>query len=122
MKRLLSITSIALLLALSSSGVLKAEISAPDRALETAATKNKLLNTPSPSFRQRRQITVPREHGETFEQQMDNAGWNVSKPATRYFYNARKVIAQQQLMRVEDEINQKFYEANRTSRSLDSSA
>ncbi len=122
MKRLLSISSIALLLALGNTGALKAEISAPDRALESAATNNKLLNTPSPTAARRRQITVPREYDETFEQQMDRAGWNLSNSSTRYFFNARKVIAQQQLMSIEDEINRKFYEANRTRRSLDSSA
>ena len=111
----------ALLFALSFTGAGKAEIASPDRALDAAATNNNLLITPRNSSFPKRQITVPREPGQTFEVSMDRAGWNVEVPATLYFFNARKIIAQQQLMSVEDEINRKFYENNRR-RAVDSSA
>ncbi len=122
MKRLLSISSIALLLALSSPGALNAEISAPDRVFESAATKNKLLNTPSSSVSKRRQITVPREAGSVFDGSSSGDNPIMAHDESPYFFNARKVLAQRELARVEDEINGKFYESNRTRRILESSA
>ena len=122
MKRLLSISSMALLLTLCSPGALKAEISAPDRVFEAVATKNKLLNTPSSSASPRRQITVPRESGSVFDGPFSGDNPNTAYPLSPYFFNARKVHAQRELARVEDEINRKFYESNRTRRILDSSA
>ena len=122
MKSRISITSMVLLLALFNTGALNAQIVAPDRALGAVATNDNLLITPIHSAPVKRQITVPREPDDSFEDRMASNGWDVSQTSNRHFENFRKVVSRQQLLRVEDEINAKYFQSRRNSRAIEASA
>ena len=122
MRRQLSIVSIAVLAVLLLIGISKADIITPDRTAGLAGPNDRLLITPRHSVQFRRLFNIASEETDTFESQMARNGWNIMNPSNRAFYNVRKIIQRQELMRMQDDINAKVFEARRQSDAIDRSA
>ncbi len=109
---------IALLPALVLIDNLKAEVNPfPDRAFIQAESKNKLLIRSIRSVSSR-----PFSDGQSFEERMAEAGWNVANPANLAFRNVKAVIGRQDLLDLETRLNSRISEAYRTRKSIESSA
>jgi len=57
-----------------------------------------------------------------FEQDMTEAGWDIHKPDNLLFYNVRQIIARNEIMSLQSEIDKKITAEYHNSRALDSSA
>ena len=57
-----------------------------------------------------------------FEQGMAESGWDIHKPQNLAFYNVRQIIARNEIMNLQDEMDKKIASQYRTSRAVDSSA
>ena len=83
----------------------------PDGALPQTKPIDKLLIPVIVSQRQN-----------VFEQGMAEAGWDIHKPYNLAFYNVRQIIARNDIMSLENQIDKKISSEVRASRALDSSA
>lgn len=57
-----------------------------------------------------------------FEQGMAEAGWDIHKPANLAFYNVRQIIARNDILSLQNEIDKKITSEVHASRAVDSSA
>ena len=57
-----------------------------------------------------------------FEQSMAEAGWDVHKPCNLGFYNVRHMIAKNEIMDLQNELDKKIASEFRASRAVDRSA
>ena len=83
----------------------------PDRALPQVEPINKLLNN----------LIVTKQQND-FERGMTEAGWDIRKPYNLAFYNVRQIIARNDILSLQNEIDKRIASAIHTSRALDSSA
>jgi len=59
---------------------------------------------------------------DTFEQGMAAAGWDIHNPCNLVFYNVRQIIARNEIVSLQNEINKKIALQVRISRAVDRSA
>ena len=83
----------------------------PDRVPPQVKSIDKLLILPIVTNRQN-----------AFEQGMTEAGWDIHKPYNLAFYNVRQIIARNDILSLQNEIDKKIASGIRSSRALDSSA
>ena len=83
----------------------------PDGALLQAKPIDKLLIPVIVSQRQN-----------AFEQGMAEAGWDIRKPQNLAFYNVRQIIARNDILSLQNEIDKRIASQIRSSRALDASA
>ena len=116
--RILSIVLMALVSVLFVLNRSQAEVSfPPDRTPVKVEANNNLLISRMPAaeskFGNHRQLS---QEAQTFEEQMAEAGWDVSNPNNLLFYNVRQIIKRESLASLEDEINNKVFQARRGSK------
>ena len=87
------------------------QASLPNGALQQENSNEKLL-----------MALVITKQQTAFEQGMADAGWDINKPHNLAFYNVRQIIARNDIMSLQDQMDKKISAVYHSSRSVDSSA